>query len=578
METVCCASNRGFESPPFRINQSFLWKAMSYQVLARKWRPQNFDEVIFQDHVSGILRNSIKLGRISHAYIFSGPRGVGKTTMARILAKALNCLEGPTPTPCGKCENCLEIKGGGSFDVIEIDGASNNGVDNIRELRENVNFSPVKSKYKIYIIDEVHMVTTQAFNALLKTLEEPPPHVIFIFATTEINKVPDTILSRCQKYFFKKIPIEEVVNHLKSIVEKEGYDISSEALYPVARISEGSMRDAQSLLEQVIAFSKTGDSESNTISEEDALSILGMVSMESYVRLINFLVSGDDLAIFKEVRSIVSMGIEIPGYVSGLMDTIRAIRLIKKGIDLSEILGLSPKEVDALKDMGKLMEDEELSRVFSILTELSGNLRFSGNEEIHLEMALLDIVSALKSPSLAAIIKKLEERGTVSNEVNSAVPEERTPPTKKMERPAPTGQPQTPVEKLSTEGGWKMFLKDLESQRKSLGPVLRAADVQCGDFKLVISFPPGSNVAELGKKLDDSSIKFIENSLSSICGRNVSVSAELGETSGEVGKTPTEKTAPSREGEAEAGENMAVSSTMEKVKDAFFGEVINKGE
>jgi DNA polymerase-3 subunit gamma/tau len=179
---------------------------MSYEVIARKWRPQNFDEVVFQDHISKTLQNSIKNGRISHAYLFSGPRGVGKTTMARILAKALNCVHGPTSSPCGECNNCIEIKSGNSFDVIEIDGASNNGVDDIRDLREKVNFAPVRSAYKVYIIDEVHMVTTQAFNALLKTLEEPPPHVVFIFATTEIHKIPDTILSRCQKFFFKKIP------------------------------------------------------------------------------------------------------------------------------------------------------------------------------------------------------------------------------------------------------------------------------------------------------------------------------------------------------------------------------------
>ncbi|MBP9022380.1 MAG: DNA polymerase III subunit gamma/tau, partial [Spirochaetes bacterium] len=197
---------------------------MSYQVIARRWRPQNFDEVVFQDHVLKTIRNSISSGRVSHAYIFTGPRGVGKTTVARILAKSLNCVEGPTPDPCGVCENCVEIKNGTSFDVYEIDGASNTSVDNIRDLREKVNFAPVKSKYKVYIIDEVHMLSTGAFNALLKTLEEPPPHVIFIFATTEIHKVPDTILSRCQKYNFKKIPVEAIADHLKKILSSDKVD------------------------------------------------------------------------------------------------------------------------------------------------------------------------------------------------------------------------------------------------------------------------------------------------------------------------------------------------------------------
>ncbi len=558
---------------------------MSYQVLARKWRPQNFDEVVFQDHVSGILRNSIKSGRISHAYIFSGPRGVGKTTMARILAKALNCLEGPTDNPCGKCENCLEITGGNSFDVIEIDGASNNGVDNIRELRENVNFSPTKSKYKIYIIDEVHMVTTQAFNALLKTLEEPPPHVVFIFATTEIHKVPDTILSRCQKYFFKKIPIEDVVNHLESIVAKEGCSISREALYPVARISEGSMRDAQSLLEQVIAFSHTGETGSGVISQEDALSILGMVPMDSYVRLLNFLIAGEEIAIFKEVRSIVSLGVEIPGYVAGLMETVRAVRLIRKGIDLSEILGLSPGELQVLKGLGNLIGDGELSRIFAILVELSNNLRFSGNEEIYLEMSLLDIVSILQSPSLAEIIKKLEGGGKLGAE-KTIVSVDHEPPAKKREVTPPEAK--IPLEKLSTEDAWKMFLKDLDDNGNSLGPVLRPASVQTGDFKLVISYPLQGESSEYAQKVNGGTIKFIENNLSSICGRDVKVSLDSGIGRGEeppasqksVEKEPEESNFAQVEGseELQSSQNISKVNAVDKVKDAFFGEVINKGE
>jgi DNA polymerase-3 subunit gamma/tau len=216
---------------------------MAYQVTARKWRPQKFEEVVFQEHISKTIKNSLIQGRVSHAYIFSGPRGVGKTTMARIVAKALNCQsgDGPVDNPCGKCENCVEIKNGSAFDVIEIDGASNRGIENIRELRENVNLAPVKSRYKVYIIDEVHMLTKEAFNALLKTLEEPPPHIVFIFATTEIHRIPETILSRCQKYQFKKIPVEVVVNHLKSIVDKEGFKLKKDALYPIARAGEGNL-------------------------------------------------------------------------------------------------------------------------------------------------------------------------------------------------------------------------------------------------------------------------------------------------------------------------------------------------
>jgi DNA polymerase-3 subunit gamma/tau len=235
---------------------------MSYLVLARKFRPGNFDEVIGQEHISKTIKNAILENRIAHAYLFSGPRGCGKTTMARILAKALNCKEGPTTDPCGVCENCVEIGKSSNIDVLEIDGASNNGVENIRELRENVKFTPSNSKYKIYIIDEAHQVSAQAFNALLKTLEEPPAHVIFILATTEQHKIPVTILSRCQRYRFKLIPSKEIASALKNIASKEGFEIEDEALSIVVGASGGSMRDALSLLDQAISSGSgkiTGD-------------------------------------------------------------------------------------------------------------------------------------------------------------------------------------------------------------------------------------------------------------------------------------------------------------------------------
>jgi DNA polymerase-3 subunit gamma/tau len=378
---------------------------MSYQVTARKWRPQRFEEIVFQDHISRTIRNSISMGRISHAYLFSGPRGVGKTSTARILAKALNCLSGdkPTENPCDECENCIEIRNGYSFDVIEIDGASNRGIDNIRELRENVNLAPIKTRYKIYIIDEVHMLTKEAFNALLKTLEEPPRHVVFIFATTEINRIPETILSRCQKYIFKKIPAEAIVKSLRMIVESEGYEIDDKALYPIARAAEGSLRDSQSLLDQVISFSD------GTISEEDALSILGIVPLNSYIFLLNNIAGLAKPDLIDEIHRIVGLGTDIPRYVAGFKDIIRTVRLIRNGIMLKDILGFSDEEVSKLKDSGERFTDEELSLIYRIAGDLEENLRFTTNERINLEMALLDMVNAKKAPSIASILKKISE-------------------------------------------------------------------------------------------------------------------------------------------------------------------------
>ncbi|MBN2400992.1 MAG: DNA polymerase III subunit gamma/tau [Spirochaetes bacterium] len=385
---------------------------MTYQVIARKWRPQKFEDVVFQDHISKIIRNSIRMGRISHAYLFSGPRGVGKTTMARILAKALNCLsaDNPTDNPCDVCENCIEIKQGYSFDVIEIDGASNRGIDNIRDLRENVNLAPVKARYKVYIIDEVHMLTKEAFNALLKTLEEPPKHVVFIFATTEIHRIPETILSRCQKYLFKKIPVKSIANHLEKIIHEEGYKIDKGALYPIARAGEGSMRDSQSLLDQVISFSD------GAISEEDALSILGIVTLDSYLKLLTFISNPDPAGLVDEIDRISVLGIDISRYVAGFIDIIRTIRLVNNGIILTEILGFSNDEMQALKKAGSNFTDEELSIIYKLASDLQTSLRFSTNERINLEMALLDMISVKKSPSVASILRKISEaRGTGLN-------------------------------------------------------------------------------------------------------------------------------------------------------------------
>jgi len=379
---------------------------MAYQVIARKWRPQVFDEVVFQEHVSKTLRNSIKSGRISHAYLFSGPRGVGKTTLARILAKSVNCKEGPTDAPCGVCENCLEITRGVSFDVIEIDGASNNGVDDIRELRENVNFAPVKSKYKVYIIDEVHMVTQAAFNALLKTLEEPPSHIVFIFATTEYRKIPDTILSRCQKFFFKKIPVADIAAHLRRIAEAEGYNVTDDVLYSIARSSDGAMRDAQSLLEQVVSFSQHGE-----INNSDVLTILGLMPFESYNALFRTIAEENPSLLFGEIEKIYGMGADISRYADGFAEALRALRLIKNGVPVKPLLALTDNEEKLFSETAGFFSDEELSRMFRVASELQSDMRYSSNAGISLEMALLDMLRIKQTPSLSDILKKMEASG-----------------------------------------------------------------------------------------------------------------------------------------------------------------------
>ncbi len=260
---------------------------MSYTVMARKLRPQTFDKVAAQNHIVDTLRNAIVQDRVAHAYLFSGPRGTGKTTMARLLAKALNCIEGPTPDPCGKCKFCESIANGTSQDVREIDGASTGLVDDVRQLREEVGYAASKGKRKVYIIDEVHMLSPQAFNALLKTLEEPPPHVIFVFATTEPHKVLETVTSRCQRYNFRRIPAQAIVEELKKALDKEGITAEETALFQIARKAEGGMRDALSLLDQVIAFSESG------ITDEAVQDLLGLISRDMYFDLTQAIVDRD---------------------------------------------------------------------------------------------------------------------------------------------------------------------------------------------------------------------------------------------------------------------------------------------
>lgn len=564
---------------------------MAYQVIARKWRPQAFSEVVFQDHVSKTIQNSIKQGRTSHAYLFSGPRGVGKTTMARILAKALNCVHGPTPEPCGVCENCLEIKQGNSFDVIEIDGASNNGVDNIRELRENVNFAPAKSKYKIYIIDEVHMVTTAAFNALLKTLEEPPPHIVFIFATTEIHKIPDTILSRCQKYFFKKIPIEIVVNHLSGIVKKEGYNISANALYPVARIADGSMRDAQSLLEQVISFSGLSTGDTAEISEQDALAILGVVPTESYIRLFNYIQASDRKGIIGEIDRIVATGIDISRYSAGLVDSIRSLRLLRNGIDLQGLLGLSPDEINGLKSSSAGFGDEELSRMFKLAADLVKNLRFSGNDRVYLEMALLDITAVIDTPSIADIIKRLEEGGGPAQSSPAAA--QGGSPRVLNTTSAAQADEKSVRKNPGFNEAWAEMLSEMALKQNTLHKVLRAADASYNSGTVTVSYPPDIDASGYIKTLDAGAIALIEKNLSEKTGSAVKVAVkDEGAVMPQVKKSEPEMYDNNQEADGdnppvpdaemirspEKEDYIVESQAVKKLQDAFYGQIIKKGE
>ncbi len=362
---------------------------MSYQVIARKWRPQNFDQLMGQNHISQTLSNALKNDRLPHALLFTGPRGTGKTSSARILAKSLRCENAIAFTPCGVCASCQDIASGRATDVIEIDGASNNGVDAIRELREGVAFMPSSGKYKVYIIDEVHMLSTSAFNALLKTLEEPPAHVIFILATTEVHKIPQTILSRCQRFDFRRISTRIIADFMAKICREEKITADDEALWVIARQGDGSMRDALSLLDQVITFANSSLNKSNVVE------ILGLTDRSLLMGALKALVERDREGSLQVIQKLAQAGYEPSLFATDLLESIRNALLIKLSpVDQPDIIDLPDSEIQFLRTLGKGSSEEELHLLFDMALKGAADIPKSSEPRIVLEMALLRMAAA----------------------------------------------------------------------------------------------------------------------------------------------------------------------------------------
>ncbi len=373
--------------------------------LATKYRPQDFNELVGQLAAAQSLKNALDYKKIGHAYLFHGARGVGKTTMARILAKSLNCVNGPTSTVCNTCENCIAIAEGRSMDVLEIDAASNRGIDNVRELRAQVVFAPMQSRYKVYIIDEVHMLTNESFNALLKTLEEPPNHVVFILATTEIHKIPETITSRCQVYAFKKFNAKEIAERLQQILEKEGIPYENEALLPIAERGEGSLRDAISLLDQTLAFSG-----GNALTLREVREGLDLLPSETYLKFVQALNAGDLHALLNTVHEITQAGGNLRIFLRDLLTYLRALVLVSESI---EVFSLSKSESAAMAELAKHWDRHALIRIFQHLFKLNQDFSQmlsakSSELRILLEIQLVDLVEKLKEPSVSALVSKIE--------------------------------------------------------------------------------------------------------------------------------------------------------------------------
>jgi DNA polymerase-3 subunit gamma/tau len=376
---------------------------MSYLVLARKWRPQNFDEIVGQQHVSQTLMNAIRSNRVAHAFLFTGVRGVGKTTAARVLAKALNCAAGPTPTPCNTCVNCQEITAGSAVDVLEIDGASNTGVDDVREIIENVRYQPAKSRFKIYIIDEVHMLSTSAFNALLKTLEEPPPHVKFIFATTDPHKVPHTIHSRCQRYDFKRIPFRLIADRLLHIARSEGIAVSEHALFLIAREGEGSMRDAQSLLDQVIAFA------GKTVRDEDVVTALGLADRKLLYAVAEAIVDRNPVRALELLNELHLYGHDLRRFARELLEHFRNLSVARVLPSADLLPDLPDEERAEVQRQAQKMSGEDLDRAFRLVLATESEVSRVPYPKLIMEMALIKLATLTPVVSVEQLLDRLDD-------------------------------------------------------------------------------------------------------------------------------------------------------------------------
>lgn len=377
---------------------------MSYTALYRKFRPDNFSDVKGQDHIVTTLKNQVKANRIGHAYLFTGTRGTGKTTIAKIFARTVNCENPADGNPCGECRTCRAIASGSSMNVIEIDAASNNGVDNIREIVDEVSYSPAEGKYKVYIIDEVHMLSIGAFNALLKTLEEPPSYVIFILATTEVHKIPITILSRCQRYDFKRISIETIENRLRELMEQEKVEVEEKALRYIAKAADGSLRDALSLLDQCIAFHL-----GQTLTYDKALDVLGAVDTGVFSRLLRSVLDRSVLECIELLEEIVMQGRELTQFVTDFTWYLRNLMLVKSSDNIEDVIDVSTENLLRLKEEAQMADMDTIMRFIRIFSELSGQIRYASQKRILIEMALIKLCKPSMETTQDALLDRIRE-------------------------------------------------------------------------------------------------------------------------------------------------------------------------
>jgi DNA polymerase-3 subunit gamma/tau len=566
---------------------------MDFQVSARKWRPQKFSELIGQEHIVRTLHNAIGMDRVAHAYLFSGTRGVGKTTTARLLAKALNCEQGPTPEPCDQCSFCIEIRDGISVDVMEIDGASNNGVGEVRDLIDNIQYSTSACRFKVYIIDEIHMLSKAAFNALLKTLEEPPPKVVFIFATTELTKIPETILSRCQNFEFKPLTHQQIINQLKAICENDGIQIDPHSLEEIAKNGAGSMRDAQSLLDQVIAFC---GKEIDPGAVESVLGIVGQNALASFVDCVS---QRDAAGLLQQVSEVITHGKDLGYFCRDLIEYLRNLMLVKVAGNAEALLSGQTTHLDTLKKQAASFEPDELQQMFQVLSKAEMEMKRSSLPQILFEMAVLRLTDVRPMQEIDALINKINTMEGPSATGGVAPPPVRgEAPSVKKAPPAPAqsapkrNEPVDPsnvpearsqastVNEISSgaspaaEGAWQKIRSAASTIKRPLGTYLDNCQLASLDAKeMRLNFPDPYTMGLVEK---EENFEALKEAVAQVCGKpDLKIILQLGQPSSAPSEDIPEPPAPESTG-GKGHAKKGSSSEEEILKDALdvFGGIV----
>ncbi len=525
---------------------------MGYEVLARKWRPQVFADVVGQDHVTQTLHNAIQTDRLAHAYLFVGPRGTGKTTTARILAKALNCQNRKGSEPCNECNSCKEIVSGSSLDVIEIDGASNRGIGDVQELRDNVRYAPVRGPFKIYIIDEVHMLTREAFNAILKTLEEPPPHVKFFFATTEPQKVLTTILSRCQRFDLRRISVADITAQLQKICKVEKITISDDALLAISRGAEGGLRDAEGALDQLVSF------RGKTIEEADVLSVFGLISREQLEGLAEGILTGDIPAILQAIATIDSSGKDMQRVVLELLDHFRNLLIVMHAEKDLEAFDIPSTQVDLLKQQAEKTSDGRLLRIIDLLIDADGRMRYALSKRTLLEASL---IRASRAATVATVDELMQQVAALRGGGGTAAVNE-APADYTVKK-----KPRNDLERL--KAAWPKLIEHLTKGLPSAHRYLiDTAPVRVSETHVTIGIDP-EFAKEKGSLENPRTIAFVQKTLEQFLKRSVSVNFQTVEGSTADTPLPTDRPAQQKMDKKDYYDNPAVQNVLE----TFRGEI-----